>query len=364
MLRQLREQLLAEQRAQADEAGQTLVASAKYRFAELLKADPAFTRQSGQKLRARALTILDSAIASLAPGPDRSRMVIHALSPAATQQLLHWVDLALGDIPRSAHLFGDDLERQYRDLQRVETELKKVPADEVLKPLLEQLNTANHHMGDFSRQLSTSEDKIRAAETNAVEIQKRLDTELERLKKLTSANEHLRLVPKINSALQEFTNSLIAERVVQLEQELATCFNVLSRKTDSVRRVSISPSDFSVTLFDRSDSPLPKQALSAGEKQIYAIAVLWALARVSRRPLPLIIDTPLGRLDSDHRRLLVEGYFPSASHQVILLSTDTEVDTVYFEALKPFVAKAYRLEFDMAERCTTVESGYFEANVK
>jgi DNA sulfur modification protein DndD len=87
--------------------------------------------------------------------------------------------------------------------------------------------------------------------------------------------------------------------------------------------------------------------------------MLWALARVSGRPLPVIIDTPLGRLDSDHRRLLVERYFPQASHQVILLSTDTEVDQTYFSSLREHVATAYRLEFDMTERCTTVTPGYF-----
>ena len=82
-----------------------------------------------------------------------------------------------------------------------------------------------------------------------------------------------------------------------------------------MRRVAISSKDFSVVLFDREDRPLPKDSLSAGEKQIYAIAMLWSLARTSGRPLPVIIDTPLGRLDSDHRRLLVERYFPHASHQ-------------------------------------------------
>ena len=56
-----------------------------------------------------------------------------------------------------------------------------------------------------------------------------------------------------------------------------------------------------------------------------------------------IIDTPLGRLDSSHRRHLVERYFPFASHQVILLSTDEEIVGPYHKALAPFVARHYRL---------------------
>jgi DNA sulfur modification protein DndD len=87
--------------------------------------------------------------------------------------------------------------------------------------------------------------------------------------------------------------------------------------------------------------------------------MLWALGKTSGRPLPIVIDTPLARLDSDHRRLLVEHYFPSASHQVIMLSTDTEVDQVYFNALSPAIARAYHLDYDQAESNTVISQGYF-----
>jgi DNA sulfur modification protein DndE len=65
------------------------------------------------------------------------------------------------------------------------------------------------------------------------------------------------------------------------------------------------------------------------------------LARASAHPLPAIIDTPMARLDAAHRRHLVERYFPHASHQVLILSTDTEVDRHYYQALQPHIARAY-----------------------
>ena len=99
--------------------------------------------------------------------------------------------------------------------------------------------------------------------------------------------------------------------------------------------------------------------MSAGEKQIYAIAMLWALALTSRRPLPFLIDTPLGRLDSDHRANLVRKYFPFVSHQVVIFSTDTEIDEVYFQDLLPYLARAYHLSFDEPSGQTRVVDGYF-----
>jgi DNA sulfur modification protein DndD len=102
--------------------------------------------------------------------------------------------------------------------------------------------------------------------------------------------------------------------------------------------------------------------LSAGERQLLAVSLLWGLAKASRRPLPAIIDTPLGRLDSSHRRHLVERYFPHASHQVLLLSTDEEIGGEYLDAIRPSVGHSYLLEFNEAERSSTVKPGYFEGD--
>ncbi len=112
-------------------------------------------------------------------------------------------------------------------------------------------------------------------------------------------------------------------------------------------------------LFDDNGQEIPKHRLSEGEKQVFAVSVLWGLAQSSPRPLPAIIDTPMARLDSEHRLHLVERYFPNASHQVIILSTDTEVDQDFYAKLQPHVARAYHLNYDEAEKVTVAREGYF-----
>ncbi|NEO46759.1 MAG: hypothetical protein F6K55_22620, partial [Moorea sp. SIO4A3] len=54
-------------------------------------------------------------------------------------------------------------------------------------------------------------------------------------------------------------------------------------------------------------------------------------------------------------------YFPAASHQVILLSTDTEIGKVEVTELRDAdaIAQQYLLNYDPAKHRTTVESGYF-----
>ena len=137
-------------------------------------------------------------------------------------------------------------------------------------------------------------------------------------------------------------------------------FRKLLRKKELVQGLTINPETFEATLTTKESKPLPFDRLSAGEKQLLATSLLWGLARASGRPVPTIIDTPLGRLDSSHRRHLIERYFPSASHQVLLLSTDEEIVGDYLTELKPFISRTYLLKHNEAEGQTNLVEGYFE----
>jgi DNA sulfur modification protein DndD len=200
---------------------------------------------------------------------------------------------------------------------------------------------------------------IREAE-HKLEENARLAKKLQEKRDLDrKATDRAAMVTRVQGALDDYVGVLTTSKVHELREAVVQRFSQLWRKGDLVRRIDIDPKDFTITLFDRHDRPVPKQQLSAGEKQIYAISMLWALGQVSGRPLPMVIDTPLGRLDSDHRAHLVERYFPHASHQVMILSTDTEIDQTYFRALGPSISHCYHLKYDVNEARCEIEKGYF-----
>ncbi|WP_008318081.1 DNA sulfur modification protein DndD [Leptolyngbya sp. PCC 6406] len=174
-------------------------------------------------------------------------------------------------------------------------------------------------------------------------------------------NALLATAPRVQQTLIHFRQRLTEKKLGQLEQAITQYFLLLLHKSGLVHRVMVDAVTFRLDLYDTDGDPLPIQRLSAGEKQLLAIAFLWGLARVSGRQLPVAIDTPLGRLDSAHRRHLVDRYFPQASHQVILLSTDTEIRAEEVERLREqgAIAREYLLEYDPAHRQTTVKEGYF-----
>jgi DNA sulfur modification protein DndD len=220
------------------------------------------------------------------------------------------------------------------------------------------MNSINQEIGKFDSLLRQNDEKIGQCEFKLKNINYQINTLQLDKKNFEKLNRGLKLANKVREALHDYEVRLKDEKLAELAESLINCLDVLMHKKIFNKAV-INPDNFKVTLYDLSNKPMPKEELSAGEKQIYAIAILWALAKTSGRALPFIVDTPLGRLDSEHRLNLVQNFFPVASHQVIIFSTDTEIDKQYFEELSDNIARSFQLDYSNSEGRTIVDKGYF-----
>lgn len=249
----------------------------------------------------------------------------------------------------------DRLQAQTRDL---DTRLSRAD-NAAAGVVLDDLRVADQKVGATEEKLRALQESLKLRRGQLVTLAREQRRLLEAQAGSAKASERADLAVRTAQALADYEDRLLEHKLSQLRTEFVRCFNQLARKDSLVADVRIDPRTFAATLVGAEGREVAKVSLSAGEKQIYAIAMLWALARTSGRALPMIIDTPLARLDSEHRANLVNRYFPDASHQVILLSTDTEVDGELFEQLRPAVSHAYHLDYDQADGRTRVETGYF-----
>ena len=170
----------------------------------------------------------------------------------------------------------------------------------------------------------------------------------------------LKYAGRVRTTLDSFRETVIARHVQRIGQLVLESYQQLLRKTSLVTRLDIDSRTFALTLTGRDAQVLSAERLSAGERQLLATALLWGLAKASGRALPTAIDTPLGRLDAGHRKFLVERYFPFASHQVLLFSTDEEITGHYLNALQPFIGRSYHLRYDDSKGRTMIQDGYFD----
>ena len=147
---------------------------------------------------------------------------------------------------------------------------------------------------------------------------------------------------------------MLLTKIKQIEQTAVKRFNELCRKEDLLSSIKIDPLSFEISLHKHA-TPIERHHLSAGENQLLAISIMWALREETGIPMPIIIDTPLSRLDNEHRQNMVNHFFPHASHQVILLATDAELTSPLLQDLDSSVSHAYFMEYDENLGKTNVE---------
>jgi len=175
-------------------------------------------------------------------------------------------------------------------------------------------------------------------------------------KRSVQVSEH---IGKLKTTMQGFALQLVSENVESLQSHITEKFFALSRKSNLINGIKICPTTFDLTLLDTKNVSMSPSRLSAGERQLLAVSILWGLAEASGKEIPTVIDTPLGRLDGKHRNKLINNYFPKASQQVILLSTDEEITGQYYKQLKPAICREFHISFDEANKTSNITEGYF-----
>lgn len=264
---------------------------------------------------------------------------------------------------REASRLIQRLEQLEERLARTEAQLARIPSEDSIQVAHNALDVAerNHraklHALDRLRaqrallQREYAEAGARLEHLSTAHLEARIEAD-DRARILTHS-------ARVRATIEALHHQAVARHTDNIQALMLESFCKLLGKTDLVGSLSIDPQSFEPDLRDLDGRRLPFERLSAGERQLLAAALLWGLARASGRPIPAIIDTPLGRLDSSHRRNLVERYFPAASHQVLLLSTDEEIIGHSYRALDPYISRRYLLEYNCEAHATAIRAGYF-----
>lgn len=231
------------------------------------------------------------------------------------------------------------------------------------RDLFEELQSV---MESCSTQIGRKTEQLRLVEEDILTLDKRIseiEVEIEKLyEKHNVSKEKADFIDEcdaIASVLNQFVVRLRKNKVHLLQEKTFEMYRLLSSRSGLIKDITIDDRTYEIKITDRNGHEIRKSSMAAGEKEVFAISLLWGLAQTSELKLPIIIDTPLSRLDSTHRDNIVNNYFPNAGEQVIILSTDTEIDTNYYRALKPRLSGAASLEFDQRQELTTFRKGYF-----
>lgn len=253
------------------------------------------------------------------------------------------------------------------EIDRINKNLLAVPAEDKVQAIVELLNkkqsekikldTKHEMLVSNLSEVSLQQDKV------SREISNKLSVIASQQTGLIVSQRVLSHAQKSKETLSKFKTELINKHLSSLGVEITKCFKALQRKTKFNLIFEINAESFTLEIKKVSGEHVSAKTLSAGERQLLAVAILWALAKSSGKVLPTVIDTPLGRLDGPHREKLISNYFPKASSQVLIFSTDEEISKEHYIALKPYISKEYSINYDETTESSQFSEDYFSYEV-
>lgn len=194
--------------------------------------------------------------------------------------------------------------------------------------------------------------------TTTSEFNKYVEAYLATAESRDSAGRTIKYSNMALSILDRYQVELQKRKTDILAETITSCYKKLANKKNLINKIVMEADSLAIKYLSEEGKEVTQDSLSAGEQQLMVISILWALAICSKKKLPVIIDTPLSRLDSLHRTALINTYFPNAGEQTIILSTDSEIDSTYYGLMKENVGDEFTLKYDEKTKSTSIERGY------
>jgi len=295
---------------------------------------------------------------------ERVQQRTHNLSDAALLRLQMLLDDQLLDTKLSVKTRQEEMKSLQNEIDQLESYLSVDIDEKAIAKIYKQMKEIEQTIIDLDVQISRKMDERRSCNgelmsTTSV-FNKRVEAYLKKVELNDDSDRMAKYAHMANVILQEYKIRLQKKKISVVADTMTECYKKLANKKNLIETIEMDPVSLDLKYLNSLGESVNKESLSAGEKQLMVISLLWALALCSKKKLPVIIDTPLSRLDSAHRVSLIQTYFPQASEQTIILSTDSEIDHHYYELMKENIGDEFILIYDDQKKSTVVQRGYFQ----
>lgn len=235
----------------------------------------------------------------------------------------------------------DSLHEKIRSLRNRLAKIEGIDRDGTLTVLKAEMEALNSKIDQKQNELSDIEKRTTTLQVNISNGRANYQREHEKFLKANPVKSDVARAERVCKLISDLIPSLYSLKVNSLAHAMTTVFQQLSHKKQ-VARIEINESGKSRLIsFEGDEITFDK---SAGEDQLFATSLLAGLAEISGIKAPLVVDTPLARLDSNHRKNILNYWISDKSRQVFLLSQDKEIDASVLNELKDSIAQTYLLQ--------------------
>ncbi|MDP1774788.1 MAG: DNA sulfur modification protein DndD [Methylobacter sp.] len=253
-----------------------------------------------------------------------------------------------------------DLQQRADELGRKISRLEGIDHDGTLSSLKKQLEDIQKKLDYLADHIRVDDRKIAALDAQVSAQSAEYQREQKKLDDSSPVRSFIQKSERVRKVIDEVIPALFPLKVGELAKAMTVVYKQLAHK-DQVAKIEIFD-DGTTKILGKTGNEVSFDR-SAGENQIFATALIAGLAKVSGVNAPMVVDTPLGRLDSKHRENILRFWTADKNRQVILLSQDEEIDFHFYKQIADSVCKTYLLEHldvgDGIGRTSAKEDQYF-----
>ncbi|AMO86775.1 ATPase involved in DNA repair [Solibacillus isronensis B3W22] len=305
----------------------------------------------------KAETIKSSLIALIKP--HDSNEMVHGSSFAESVKVEQIYNIIKKDMPQEYLALLKQNQDDLKILRQLRDKVNVHDSTDEFSIIIQQMDEHNVQIIKLEQELEAEENILNSLKGELSILLQKIDKIKSQLHGFNKASGSLLEAQKIITLSRRYRKIQIQLKLRDVQIEATKNLKMMLRKHDYISLIQIDPETYDVILLDAHQNPLEKRTLSAGEKQILLLSIIWAIFKCSGRQVPFIFDTLLGRLDKTHKASVLKTFIPNFGRQAIILATDSEIDEEHYNILSPAIVREYTLNFDPIRQQTNIKKDYF-----
>ncbi len=240
------------------------------------------------------------------------------------------------------------------EIEELQSKIDKIEESEKAD-LKDKETQLNKEIGETQKEIN----QLKERKGELKSERERLKTRISGMDEAESEAERLRemsvLAERCRNAFKDIKSELVDSRRESVEQHASDTFRQLTNRPDYYEGLEITENYELRVLTPNARRSLADQDPSAGQTQIIAYSFIAGLSEYTTRNAPVVIDTPIGRLDPEHKANLVEFYH-EFSDQVVILYQPNELTEDDIEVMHNYISKHFRIKIrDDDKSASTIE---------
>lgn len=297
---------------------------------------------------------LIAAVEEFSSVSDRNDGLLHNISEKSIENVIRTLRTSEKEALNQIQTELTRYRAVFQALAETRQSISRIPPNGTLAPIVERLHESISQLAKAESERMQLLEELRIIDQNITSNQRAQERELEEIGRDSKQELKIHYAEKALKGLRTFETSLTEVRVRKLEGYLLEIYNGFRSDGKKFQEIHINSDDFTAEIRTMSGARTSSSSLSAGEKQLYAIAMLGAISKSTNLGFPFLIDTPLARLDRKHRRSVSSHFLPSVSDQVVIFATNTEFTRSIRETLEPYLSREFRIRFDGTSGSSTI----------